>query len=88
MDGVQVACVVGVPDDKATDIPAAAIIRNKNSTLTAEEVGNYVAERVQDAKKLRAGVYFMDDFPLTASGKILRRAVRDIVVRLYNEQNN
>lgn len=88
MDGVQVACVVGVPDDKATDIPAAAIIRNKNSSLTADEISNYVAERVQDAKNLRAGVYFVDKFPLTASGKILRRGVRDIVVKLYNEQNN
>lgn len=52
IEGVQMVCVVGVLD-QGSDLPAAAIIRKTNSTVTSEEVLDNVAERVPDAKKLR-----------------------------------
>lgn len=38
-----------------------------------------------DYKKLRGGIYFVDDFPLTPSGKIVRRLIRDMAVGLYEK---
>lgn len=40
---IEGACVVGIPDLVATDLPAAAIIRKKGSAITAKEVYNIVA---------------------------------------------
>ena len=37
-----------------------------------------------DYCKLRGGVYFVDSLPLTPSGKMLRRKVKEIAIELYN----
>lgn len=38
-----------------------------------------------DYKKLRGGVYFVDALPLTPSGKVIRRLVKEIAIKLYNK---
>lgn len=84
-DGVLNACVVGIPDFVAIDLPAAVVVRKQlGKKVTSEEIQNIVKENCSDFKQLRGGVYFVDNLPLTPSGKILRRKVRDIAVELYN----
>lgn len=39
---------------------------------------------MSDYKQLRGGVYFVNSFPMTASGKIIRRKVRDMAIEMYN----
>lgn len=39
----------------------------------------YVLEQVSSHKKLRGGVKFVTDIPKTASGKILRRVLRNMI---------
>lgn len=41
-----------------------------------------------DYKRLRGGVYFLDSFPMTPSGKILRRRIKDIVTQLYKNKHD
>lgn len=41
-----------------------------------------------DYKRLRGGVYFVDDFPMTPSGKVIRRKVKDMVTQLYENKNS
>lgn len=38
---------------------------------------------MSDAKQLRGGVYVVDEFPQTPSGKVLRREVTKIATELY-----
>lgn len=38
-----------------------------------------------DYKRLRGGVYFVESLPLTPSGKVIRRYVKEIAIKLYNE---
>ena len=45
-----------------------------SGTLTPEEVGAFVAERVAPYKKIRA-IEFIDEVPKTPSGKVLRRVL-------------
>lgn len=40
-----------------------------------------------DAKQLRGGVYFVDSLPVTPSGKVLRRKVKEIAVEYYRNHN-
>ncbi|MEV4427562.1 AMP-binding protein [Streptomyces sp. NPDC049602] len=76
-DGVADAAVIGVTDDEGTEIPKAFVVRQPTAPgLTAEEVLAHVAARVSPYKKVRA-VEFIDTVPRAASGKILRRELRD-----------
>ncbi|XP_053661561.1 probable 4-coumarate--CoA ligase 1 [Anopheles marshallii] len=80
IDGVQNVCVVGVPDaDGATDLPAAAIVRRTGAELDATQVRTIVDGQVSDFKRLRGGVYFIEELPKTESGKVLRRKVTEMI---------
>lgn len=83
--GVSNVCVVGVPDLVKTDLPAALIVRkNIGPKVTAEEIKDLVKENCSDFKQLRGGVYFVEFLPMTPSGKVLRRKVRDLAIELFN----
>lgn len=83
--GVSVVSVVGIPDEIATDLPAAVIVR-KNSNVTEEEIFDLVAKNMSDFKKLRGGVYFVDSIPMTISGKIQKNKVKDIAIHLFKNK--
>ena len=87
IDGVVDVCVVGI-EEIGTDLPAAVVIKAKNSSLTEAEIVRAVDEQVSDYKRLRGGVYFVDEFPMTPSGKIKRRYLRDLATKLFNDKNN
>lgn len=83
-DGVSNACVVGVPDLVKIDLPAAVIVRTSfGPKVTSDTIKSLVKEKCSDFKQLRGGVYFVDNLPLTPSGKVLRRKVREIAIELY-----
>jgi acyl-CoA synthetase (AMP-forming)/AMP-acid ligase II len=72
---VSDAAVIPVPDEEAGEIPKAFLVLKDDST-TPEEVQQFVAERVSTYKQIRA-VEVVDEIPKSASGKILRRVLRD-----------
>ncbi len=68
--------VIGVEDEEAGELPKAFVVRTPGSDLTQDDVKAYVAEHVASYKKVRL-VEFTDEIPKSASGKILRRLLRD-----------
>ena len=68
--------VIGVPDQEAGELPKAFVVPIPGSGLTVEEVQTYVAEHVASYKQVRL-VEFVGEVPKSASGKILRRMLRD-----------
>lgn len=86
-DGVSNVCVVGVPDLIRTELPAAVIVRaNVGSKVMSDVIEDLVKQNCSDFKQLRGGVYFVDSLPMTPSGKILRRKVRDLAIELYHQK--
>lgn len=81
---VSAVCVVGIPDEIATDLPAAVIVLMNNSNVTQSEIFNLVAESMSDYKKLRGGVYFVEKLPMTASGKVQKNKVKELAIGLYS----
>jgi 4-coumarate--CoA ligase len=70
------AAVIGLPDDEAGEIPAAWVVLRPGTEATEDEVKEFVASQVATYKRL-GKVTFTDAVPKSASGKILRRVLRD-----------
>ena len=70
------AGVVGKPDDEAGEVPVAFVMLKPDASATADDIMSFVAEQVAGYKKLHA-VEFVDAIPKSASGKILRRLLRE-----------
>ena len=56
-------------------MPRAFVVVGKK--ISEEEVKAFVKSKVASYKQLRGGVVFVDAIPKNASGKILRRELRD-----------
>lgn len=70
------AAVIGVADDEAGEVPKAFISLGDGASATAESIKAFVAENVAHYKQLHF-VEFVESIPKSASGKILRRLLRD-----------
>jgi acyl-CoA synthetase (AMP-forming)/AMP-acid ligase II len=69
------AAVVSRKDDEAGEIPHAFVVLK--GPATADELMAFVAGRVASFKKIRR-LDFIDAIPKSASGKILRRVLREL----------
>jgi long-chain acyl-CoA synthetase len=72
--GVRAAAVVGRPDPAVGELPVAFVVPSSPST-TAESVMAAVNDQVVPYKRLR-DVVFVDQIPVSAAGKILKRELR------------
>ena len=73
---VNDVAVIGIPDESAGELPKAFIVRSPGSAVSAEDLQAFVAEHVASYKQIRL-VEFVEEIPKSASGKILRRLLRD-----------
>ena len=70
------AAVVGRPDEATGEIPVAYVVLRQEGMASGQEIQDYVAGQVAHYKQIRE-VVFIDAIPKSASGKILRRLLRD-----------
>ncbi|QGN49745.1 long-chain-fatty-acid--CoA ligase [Micromonospora sp. WMMD558] len=73
---VSLVAVVGVPHESHGEEVKAFVIRNPGSQLTEGELVNWCKQRMASYKYPRI-VEFRDDLPMTSTGKILKRKLRD-----------
>lgn len=66
--------VIPSPDEEAGEVPKAFVVLKREAT--EEEIMEFVAERVAPYKKLRF-IEFVEQIPKSASGKILRRVLKE-----------
>lgn len=70
--------VIGVPDERAGELPFAFVVKQPNVDLTETDVMEYVASKTSPFKQLRGGVRFVESIPKNPAGKILRRELRKL----------
>jgi acyl-CoA synthetase (AMP-forming)/AMP-acid ligase II len=70
------AAVIGVYDEKGDEVPKAFVVRAPGSSATEDDILGYVAQHTAPYKRVRR-VEFVEAVPKSASGKILRRQLRD-----------
>ncbi len=68
--------MIGVRDDEGEEVPRAYVVKQAGAELTEAEVIDFVAGQVAPYKKVRQ-VRFIDAVPKSASGKILRKDLRN-----------
>ncbi|XP_055684644.1 uncharacterized protein LOC129790862 [Lutzomyia longipalpis] len=84
--GVSQAVVVGIPDPVFTDLPAALVICKQGKQVSEEQLTEMIEKTLPDYKKLRGGIYFVDNLPMTASGKIQKFRAKDIAIGLFKQR--
>ena len=77
--------VYGVPDEKYGEQVAAAIKKRPDSNLTEEDVKEFCRENVA-YYKVPEYVDFVEDYPMTASGKIQKYKLREAAIERYGLQ--
>ena len=68
--------VIGVADDEAGELPKAFIVFRPGETVTLEELQAFMREHLVSYKLVRQ-MEIVDSIPKSASGKILRRELRN-----------
>ncbi len=85
MPGVLDVQVVGITDEKYGEIVGACIILEEGAELTEEDVRDYARTKIARFK-VPKHVFFVDEFPLTASGKIQKFILREQAEKLLKEK--
>lgn len=78
--------VVGVPDKKYGEEVLACIRLREGERLTEQEVRDYCEGKIARYKHPRY-IKFIDEFPMTASGKIQKFKLREMAIEEYNLQD-
>jgi len=73
---VSQCAVVGKPDTTAGELPVAFVELKQGETTTKEDIIEHTNSKVSAYKKLR-DVIFVDQVPVSAAGKILKRQLRE-----------
>lgn len=68
--------VIGIPDDEAGELPKAFVTTPPGESVTLEEIQALVSENLVSYKQIRV-LEVIDEIPKSASGKILRKELRN-----------
>ncbi|XP_068906829.1 luciferin 4-monooxygenase-like [Tenebrio molitor] len=77
---VKEAVVFGVPWGDDGEAPAACVVLESGTNTTAQEIEEFVANKVSDRERLRGGVVFVTSLLKTPTGKFMRKEIRKCVL--------
>lgn len=70
--------VVGIPDERLGERACAVVVPHADQRVTLEELGTFLAQKRKIATwKVPERIEFVNGFPLTATGKVQKFALRD-----------
>lgn len=83
--GIETACVTGIDDPEWGQIVTAALVCQPDQTLKPQDIIEYCRQHLADYKAPKK-ILFFEAFPQTASGKIKRKEVRELVSQKLQEK--
>lgn len=75
---VEDAAVVGISHSNFGEVPKAFVVPKKDVNFSSLKIQEYVASKAAKYKQLVGGVVVIESIPKTASGKILRRQLKQL----------
>ncbi|MCK5730622.1 MAG: AMP-binding protein, partial [Draconibacterium sp.] len=82
---IEVVEVVAIPSNKYGELVGAFIKVKNNTTLTEEEVTDFCRGEIAHFK-IPKYIFFVNEFPVTASGKIQKYKLSKLAVKLCKEK--
>ncbi len=85
---VKMAAVVGAPDTQRTEIVVAVVVLHQShqpDDALKREIQEHVKVRLA-AHEYPREIYFVDELPMTTTGKVIRRELRDTVAQWRKAQ--
>ncbi|MCL2712462.1 MAG: AMP-binding protein, partial [Methanomassiliicoccaceae archaeon] len=82
MPGIRDIQLVGVPSKKYGEQPGAFIVLKENASMTIEDVQDFCRGKIA-WYKIPKYVAFVKEFPMTASGKIMKIKLREMSAELW-----
>ena len=78
LPAVAEAAVVGVPDEKYMEVPAAMIRLEQGADASEADIKEMLKDRIARFK-IPEHVVFVDEIPKTHNGKIDKRVIKDMI---------
>lgn len=78
LDGVADGAIVGAPDERWGEVGVAFVVKDAAAELSADDVIAWFHGRVARFK-IPARVEFLDELPRNATGKVLKRSLRELL---------
>jgi long-chain acyl-CoA synthetase len=78
-EAVSLVAVIGVPDEKLGEEVKACVVLKTGAELTCSELRDWCKQRVA-ANKYPRIIEFYENLPLNATGKILKRELREMEI--------
>lgn len=85
MPEIKMVQVVGVPSKKYGESVGAFIILNEGCSLQESDVKDFCKDKIA-RYKVPKYIFFVDEYPLTASGKIQKYKLKEMSLRLCQER--
>jgi fatty-acyl-CoA synthase len=76
--GITAAAVVGVSDEKWGEVPVAVICHSRTEPIESTEVIDFLLPRIAKYK-IPKQYYFTDELPRTASGKVKKNQIKQLI---------
>ena len=78
--GIAQVAIVGYPDDRLSEVGVAFIVLEAGNRLAEGEVLDYCKGKIA-SYKIPRHVIFVEDYPMTASGKIKKTDLREMALK-------
>ena len=78
--GVEAAAVISIPDEEGDETILAYIKKDPDANVTEKDVKAYLKKNIANFK-IPKHVYFPNELPLTTIGKILKRKLKEMVIK-------
>ncbi|MBA2860717.1 AMP-binding protein [Methanococcus maripaludis] len=85
LPGINDAQVVGIPDEKYGEIVGAFVIPKEGYEIKEDDVRDFALEKIA-RYKVPKHVFVVDEFPMTASGKIQKFKLTELAVELLKKE--
>ncbi|TAK54552.1 MAG: AMP-binding protein [Gammaproteobacteria bacterium] len=83
--GIKQAAVIGVPDVRLGEVGMAFVVLNADATIAADAIIGFCRRQMANTKVPRF-VHFLDQLPLTATGKVQKFVLREVAERLLADR--
>ena len=73
---ISMVSIIGIPDEKLGEEIKAFVVRTRESKASEEDIQLWIKEKIAQYKYPRI-IEFIDELPLSATGKILKRNLKN-----------